>query len=103
MILREGPSRAPPCLSDIQGGHKVPVSFQRRLQRKGRSFHIEQGSRENGRALECMPYTLVTEMERLAMDLEIASWHDEDRYLPNAEDLLPRVQSWLAKVPKDAA
>jgi hypothetical protein len=36
--------------------------------------------RGNGRALEAMPYNFIKEIESLAMDLDIAQWHDEDGF-----------------------
>jgi hypothetical protein len=37
----------------------------------------------------------------MAMDLDIAQWHDEDGFVPEIEPILGRVQSWLAKLPRD--
>lgn len=59
--------------------------------------------RSNGRALEGMPYALIKELEDLAMDLDIASWHDEDGFLPDLPSILSRVDRWLLQLPRDAA
>jgi hypothetical protein len=37
----------------------------------------------------------------MAMDLDIAQWHDEDGFAPEIAPILDRVQSWLAKLPRD--
>ncbi|MET0890328.1 MAG: hypothetical protein ABWY09_09345 [Stenotrophomonas maltophilia] len=39
--------------------------------------------RGNGRAMEGMAYPAVTEMESLAMDLEIATWEEDEHLLSN--------------------
>ena len=57
--------------------------------------------RSNGRALEGMPYALIKEFESIAMDLEVASWQDEDGFIPNLESVLIRTDSWLQKLPRD--
>lgn len=41
------------------------------------------------------------EIEDLAMNLEITQWHDEDGFAPEIGPILVRVQSWLAKLPRD--
>ncbi|WP_157200870.1 hypothetical protein [Massilia sp. Root351] len=58
--------------------------------------------RNNGRALEAMPYDLIKEMENLAHDFDIAQWYDEDGCLPELESVLVRTQAWLAMLPQDA-
>lgn len=57
--------------------------------------------RNNGRALEGMPYVLVKEFESLALDLEIAEGYDEDGYSPELAPLLVKTQAWLAMLPRD--
>lgn len=57
--------------------------------------------RGNGKALEAMPYTLIKEIEGMAMDLDIAQWHDEDGFVPELGPILLRVEDWLAKLPRD--
>ncbi len=64
---------------------------------------LAEAIRNNGRALERMPYPLIKEMESLAMDLDIALWQDEDGFLPDIASTLTQVQSWLGKLPRDAA
>jgi hypothetical protein len=64
---------------------------------------LAKAIRDNGRALERMPYPLVKEMERLASDLEIASWQAEDGFLPASGPILAQVDDWLRKLPRDAA
>lgn len=58
--------------------------------------------RGNGRALEAMPYQLIKEAESMAMDLDIAQWHDEDGFAPELAPILIRVREWLSKVPRNA-
>jgi len=57
--------------------------------------------RGNGRALEAMPYKLIKEIESLAMDLDIAQWHDEDGFAPELAPILIRVREWLSKLPRN--
>lgn len=57
--------------------------------------------RGNGRALEAMPYELIKETESLALDLDIAQWHDEDGFVPELAPILSRVREWLSKVPRN--
>jgi hypothetical protein len=57
--------------------------------------------RNNGRALEGMPYALIKEFESLALDLEIAEWYDEDGCSPELAPLLVKTQAWLAMLPRD--
>lgn len=57
--------------------------------------------RGNGRAFEAMPYELIKEIESLAMDLDIAQWHDEDGFAPELAPILSRVRDWLSKVPRN--
>ena len=59
--------------------------------------------RGNGRALESMPYPLITEMENLVMDLQIASWDDEEGLLPDMATVLERLEAWLSKLPRDVS
>lgn len=54
----------------------------------------------NGRALEALPYYLVKEMEDIGMDLEIATWHDEEECSPNIGTIISRAEDWMAKVPR---
>lgn len=58
--------------------------------------------RNNGRALEAMPYNLIKEMQSLAHDFDIAQWYDEDGCVPEVESVLVRTQAWLAMLPRDA-
>ena len=72
------------------------------VQAQQASAHILADSiRENGRALEAMPYDLIKEFESLAMDLDIAQWHDEDGFAPELAPILIRVREWLSKLPRD--
>ena len=73
------------------------------LSRESTPQSLVEAIRINGRALERMPYPLITEMERLAVHLEIAAWHGEDGFLPDLDSILTQVDSWLAKLPRDAA
>ena len=57
--------------------------------------------RGNGRALEAMSYDLIKEIEDMAMDLDIAQWHDEDGFAPELAPILIRVREWLSKVPRN--
>ena len=59
--------------------------------------------RGNGRALEGMAYPLINELEKLANDLDIASWHEEDEFLPDLPSILSKVDRWLHQLPRDAA
>lgn len=56
--------------------------------------------RNNGRALEAMPYALVKELEDIALDLDIAAWADEDDCVPDLAAILTRTVSWLEQVPR---
>lgn len=55
--------------------------------------------RNNGRALEGMPYTLIKEMESLAMDLEIAEWYENENCFPDLDTVLLKTEEWLKKIP----
>jgi hypothetical protein len=55
--------------------------------------------RINGRALEGMPYSKIEEMESLATDLEIASWHEQEGLLPNVASSLGKLEAWLRDLP----
>ncbi|GGY89338.1 hypothetical protein ACFFTM_14445 [Pseudoduganella plicata] len=57
--------------------------------------------RNNGRALEGMPYALIREFELLALELEIADWYVEDGFSPELAPLLVKTQAWLAMLPRD--
>jgi hypothetical protein len=57
--------------------------------------------RNNGRALEAMPYDLIRKIEDLAQNLEIAEWYEKDGFLPDLESVLLRTQAWLASLPRD--
>ena len=57
--------------------------------------------RGNGRAVEAMSYDLIKEIEDMAMDLDIAQWHDEDGFAPELAPILIRVREWLSKVPRN--
>ena len=48
-----------------------------------------------------MPYALIKEIENMAMDLDIAQWHDEDGFSPELGPILIRVRDWLSKLPRD--
>jgi hypothetical protein len=39
-----------------------------------------------------MPHDLTKKIESLAMDLDIAQWHDEDGFAPELAPILMRVQ-----------
>ncbi|WP_342113999.1 hypothetical protein [Pseudoduganella sp. OTU4001] len=56
--------------------------------------------RGNGKALEAMPYPLIRAIESLAMDLEIAQWHDDDGFTPPLDEVLQSVEAWLAQLPR---
>lgn len=58
--------------------------------------------RNNGCALEGLPYALIKEIRSLALDLDIAQWYDEDGFFPELEPLLVKAQHWLSELPKDA-
>jgi hypothetical protein len=45
---------------------------------------LAESIRGNGRALEAMPYNLIKELDSMAMDLDIAQWHDEDGFEPRS-------------------
>jgi hypothetical protein len=60
---------------------------------KSNAKTLAQTIRGNGKALEAMPYPLIREIESLAMDLEIAQWHDEGGFLPELNDVLQRVDA----------
>lgn len=62
---------------------------------------LAESIRGNGRALEGMPYNLIKELESIAMDLDIAQWHDEDGFAPALAPILIRVREWLSNVPRD--
>lgn len=47
-----------------------------------------------------MPYPIVREMESLALDLEVASWDDEESLLPGMKAVLDQVDDWLDKLPR---
>ncbi|MBK9496174.1 MAG: hypothetical protein IPO08_17045 [Xanthomonadales bacterium] len=64
---------------------------------------LSEAIRGNGHALERMPYQLIREIDSLAMDLDIASWCDEDGFIPDVPSILARVEIWLGKLPRDAA
>ena len=70
--------------------------------RAGRSSgkSLADAMRGNGRALEGMPYPIVREMESLALDLEVASWDDEESPLPGMKVVLDQVDDWLDKLPR---
>jgi hypothetical protein len=57
--------------------------------------------RNNGRALEGMPYDLIKTIEDLAQDLEIAEWYEKDGFVPDIESVLLRTQAWLTSLPRD--
>ncbi len=63
---------------------------------------LARAIRNNGRALELMPYPLIRELEDLAMDLDIAAWHDGEGFLPDLDSILPRVDRWLRQIQQDA-
>lgn len=56
--------------------------------------------RGNGRAMEGMAYPLLTEMESLAMDLEISTWEEDEDLQPNMGSVLDQVEHWLGKLPR---
>lgn len=60
---------------------------------------LAESIRGNGRALEGMPYNLIKELESMAMDLDIAQWHDEDGFETALGPVLIRVRDWLSKLP----
>ena len=64
---------------------------------------LAEAIRANGHALERMPYQLIREIDSLAADLEIASWYNEDGFVPDIPSILARVDVWLGKLPRDAA
>ena len=55
----------------------------------------------NGSALEGMPYVLIQEMRRLAGQIHIAQWYDEDGFSPELEPLLVQTKHWLSKLPRN--
>lgn len=62
---------------------------------------LAESIRGDGRALEGMPYCLIKELENMAMDLDIAQWHDEDGFAPALAPVLIRVREWLSKLPRN--
>lgn len=68
---------------------------------QGDARGLAESIRGNGKALEGMPYDLIREIESMAMDLDIAQWHDEDGFVPEIAPILGRVQNWLAKLPRN--
>lgn len=69
--------------------------------RQGTAQMLADSIRGNGRALEAMPYALIKEMEGMAMDLDIAQWHDEDGFPPELGPVLTQVENWLVKLPRE--
>jgi hypothetical protein len=55
----------------------------------------------NGSALEGMPYVLIQEMKRLAGEIHIAEWYDEDGFSPELEPLLVQTEHWLSLLPRN--
>jgi hypothetical protein len=84
---------------------KIEVMLSSVRQKNSELSSLADAIRGNGRALERMPYRLIQEMEDLAMDLDIASWQDEDDLglLPDAISVLAKVDIWLSQLPRDAA
>lgn len=48
-----------------------------------------------------MPYGVTKEIESLAMDLDVAQWHDEDGFEPELAPIQMRVQEWGWRIPRD--
>ncbi len=48
-----------------------------------------------------MPYDLIKEIESMAMDVDIAEWHDEDDFVPELAPILIRVQEWMSRLLRD--
>jgi len=83
-------ARIESALADVQSQQSTPQA-------------LAYAIRNNGRALESMPYPLITEMESLAMDLDIASWQDVDGCIADLGSILAQGDTWLTKLPRDAA
>jgi hypothetical protein len=62
---------------------------------------LAQALRENGHAMEGMPYVLISECDTIALKLDIASELDENGFIPDLEPLLSRTDSWLQKIPQN--
>lgn len=62
---------------------------------------LAESIRGNGCALEGMPYNLIKELESMAMDLDIAQWHDEDGFDTALAPVLIRIRDWLSKLPRN--
>ena len=69
--------------------------------RRGASQLLAEAMRNNGRALENMPYQLIKDMESLAMDLDAATWHEDEGFLTELPTILSQVDAWLHKLPRD--
>ena len=80
---------------------RIEASLGRLQVHQGDSRALAESIRGNGKALEGIPYHLIKEIEDLAMDLDIAQWHDEDGFSPEIGPILVRVHSWLEKLPRD--
>ena len=82
---------------------KIEIALSAARSTEGSPKMLAEAIRANGHALERMPYQLIREIDSLAMDLEIASWYDEDGFVPDVPSILARVEIWLGKLPRDPA
>lgn len=82
--------------------NRIQVTLDQVQAQQASARTLADSIRGNGRALEAMPYDLIKEFENLAMDLDIAQWHDEDGFAPELAPTLIRVREWLSKLPRDA-
>lgn len=55
----------------------------------------------NGRALEMMPYSLVTEIGQIEYQLTISQFSDEEGCELNIDDALGALEAWIEKIPLD--
>ena len=58
--------------------------------------------RENGRALELMPYKLIKEIEEIEYQFTVAQFYDEEECLPSEADAIASLTKWLSEVPRDS-
>jgi len=80
---------------------RIQASLELVEEHRAPACDLADSIRGNGRALEAMPYALIKEIESIAMDLDIAQWHDDDEFSPELGPILIRVRGWLSKLPRD--
>ena len=85
----------------VGGIHKVVVAPRKKPEMgvfNARVYNKREALRQSE---DITPEAVIKEIEDLAMDLDIAQWHDEDGFAPEIGPILVRAQSWLAKLPRD--